>query len=100
MQKLIFRCKNCGWEDSVSSQWVDLSPRYCGNKKCEYSGRVKLKPNSFMKTPSMLEIITPKVEKPAVPEHKAETPPAEKVASDFEEKSEQKKSRRKSRRGQ
>lgn len=99
MEKLIYRCKSCGWEKAIPAQWADISPRYCGNNKCEYSGRKKSKKNSFMKTPSMLEIEAPVKKSPKVESHEPEK--SEKIAkeSEYSDKSEKRRSRRKKSRG-
>lgn len=97
MQKLIFKCKNCGWEKGVVAQWVDLSPRYCGNAKCKYSGRIKKDRTSFLKDPTGLEIIAPKKPEPVkqhVPEPIVVPEP---VVSQYEEKALSRKERKKRR---
>lgn len=57
MHKLTYRCKNCGWERSIPEQWADVGPRYCGNRKCKYSGQKRKEKTSFLKEPEMLETI-------------------------------------------
>lgn len=80
MEKLVFVCKKCGWEKSVASQWADLSPRYCGNHKCNYSGRVRKNKSSFLKEPQMLDIIKPELKK--LQEHIPVTKDVSKVEPD------------------
>lgn len=57
-------CKNCGWETSITAQWADLKPPFCGNKKCDYSkSRARKTKKSFRTNSEMLEIIRPQPKK-------------------------------------
>lgn len=37
MDKIKYQCKNCGWETTIRSEWGDLRPKRCMNKKCNTS---------------------------------------------------------------
>lgn len=74
MEYITHKCKNCGWEKQLPASWASDKPRYCGNHKCVYSGRVKREFQSFVKTPSALETIVPKKPDPKVAKHEAKTP--------------------------
>ena len=97
MEKLSYRCKDCGWEKSIPAQWADVSPRYCGNKKCKYSGRVKQGRTSFLKEPKMLEIIMPTKAEPKV--HVPVSKAPKKQSSEVGEKIAEKRTKRKKNRG-
>ena len=47
MDKIVYKCKNCGWESSIPEQWADLKPKKCPNRKCK---------THFLITPDSLEI--------------------------------------------
>lgn len=98
MEKLTYKCSECGWEKAIPAQWADVSPRYCGNKKCKYSGRIKRERTSFLKEPKALLII--KQEKPEPPKHEPVSKKKEKVKSEIKETQKKTRGRRKSRRGQ
>lgn len=50
MGRIIYKCKNCGSEKSLTQDWEDLKPKFCTNKKCK---------TSFRLNPEALEIIKP-----------------------------------------
>jgi hypothetical protein len=43
--RIKYTCKNCGWETSIITEWADLKPKRCMNKKCN---------TSFLKNPDQL----------------------------------------------
>jgi len=76
-KRVIYRCKKCGWEGSVTAQWADIKPIFCPNEKCQLS-KVKSKgKKSFRSEPESLKIIVPKEEKKEVV--KKESPAEPKV---------------------
>lgn len=40
MDRIIYKCKKCSWETSITAAWSDLKPRNCGRKKCKTSFRL------------------------------------------------------------
>lgn len=55
MEKITFKCNNCGWEKQIPGQWTDLSPRFCGNNSCELSAKKGKGKKSFKSHPEQLE---------------------------------------------
>lgn len=56
MKKATFKCKLCGWEKQLPETWANVTPRFCGNHKCEMSARGGKGKKSFRITPELLEI--------------------------------------------
>lgn len=48
MEKVRYKCKNCGWEKSLPKDWKDLKPSKCPNKKCN---------TIFLLQPEKLEVV-------------------------------------------
>lgn len=97
MEKLVYKCSHCGWERTIPAQWADVSPRYCENKKCRYSGRIKNDRTSFLKEPKALLILKAKKEEPK--EHVPTSKKVELPESQANKRMESKRERRKNRRG-
>jgi hypothetical protein len=47
-QRIIYLCKKCGWNASITVFWPDIKPKRCGNKKCK---------TFFLKSPELLEVL-------------------------------------------
>jgi len=62
MNKVIFTCKNCGWDGQLVSNWADIKPVFCPNKKCQFSKEKSKGRKSFRSNPEMLEITFPREE--------------------------------------
>lgn len=52
--RIEYKCKKCGWEESIVADWADLKPKLCGNKRCNHS---------FLKNPTDLETKSPEANK-------------------------------------
>lgn len=50
LEKITYKCKNCGWSARIVAAWGDLKPKRCPNKKCTIS---------FLKHKDKLEITMP-----------------------------------------
>lgn len=57
MDKVIYRCKACGWEKTLPATWADVKPRFCPNNKCEYSKKKSKGKKSFRGSPEQLQVI-------------------------------------------
>jgi hypothetical protein len=44
--RIIYTCKKCGWQASITSFWPDFKPKRCANRKCK---------TSFLKFPELLK---------------------------------------------
>jgi len=60
MDKITYKCKNCGWSKDIIAVWGDTKPIFCPNKKCEMSKEKSRGKKSFRKHPEALEVILPK----------------------------------------
>lgn len=49
-ERIKYSCKNCGWETSIITEWADLRPKRCMNRKCN---------TSFLKNPDQLIVQMP-----------------------------------------
>lgn len=94
MDKITYKCRNCGWNKSIAAQWSDSKPSFCANKKCDYSAaKAQRTKKSFRNTPGMLEIIKPTKPKPP-PVHVPVSKKAEKVVNNQEELAKERKKKR------
>lgn len=50
MDKIKYTCNKCGWETSIRSEWSDLRPKRCMNKRCN---------TSFLAKPDALSVKMP-----------------------------------------
>lgn len=97
MNKITYKCKSCGWETHIIEDWGDIKPDFCGNKKCDYSAAKASKTKkSFRTEPEMLETIKPKKPEIKHTEHQPVSKAAPKVESNFHEKAEERKKKRRS----
>ena len=55
--KIKYTCKKCNWQASIVAEWADLKPKRCGNSRCL---------QSFLKSPSDLDVKTPEAAAKAV----------------------------------
>lgn len=94
MDKVTYRCKNCGWSKSIAAQWSDSRPTFCANRKCDFStAKATRTKKSFRTMPDMLEIIMPKKPEPP-PKHVPVSMKQEKKESKQEEASQERKKKR------
>ena len=60
MQRMTYKCKCCNaWEKSIPVEWADVSPRFCGNEKCDLSMKKSKGKKSFRSQPDMLDKVMP-----------------------------------------
>ena len=96
MEKITYKCRNCGWNKSIVAQWADSKPTFCANKKCDYSAvKSQRTKKSFRNSPEVLEIIKPVKPKPP----KVHVPVSAKVEKIESTQEETAKERKKKRRG-
>jgi len=69
MDKIVYKCKNCGWTKQIIALWEDSRPVFCPNKKCELSKEKSKGKKSFRKHPDLLQVTKPH-KKPTVTEEK------------------------------
>jgi len=47
--RIIYTCGKCGWRTAIQAAWADQKPKWCMNRKCRVSFR--LKPELLQVTP-------------------------------------------------
>jgi len=62
-QRIVYKCKDCGWQTSILASWADLKPKKCMGKKCK---------TSFLQSPDKLLVEKPVASKPVEIEEKCE----------------------------